>query len=175
MDICYSFSNKDDQAKLNQQSTKRKEKEFSPAMKTNYSNRNSDTNNNAIAPKRARKQIKETDFADGKVQIYDGTNIEDNIDQNGGVCSGEPVNYRTFLDAIHGSIRMHPILVAIIDTPQFQRLRDIKQLGMEFLAPVSVNVLEIFGKQLTGFPVVFKTFTDGNALFTSERRCSIEI
>uniref|UniRef100_A0A670XVC8 Deoxynucleoside triphosphate triphosphohydrolase SAMHD1 n=1 Tax=Pseudonaja textilis TaxID=8673 RepID=A0A670XVC8_PSETE len=34
-----------------------------------------------------------------------------------------------FNDSIHGHIEMHPLLVRIIDTPQFQRLRYIKQLG----------------------------------------------
>uniref|UniRef100_A0A670JVL3 HD domain-containing protein n=1 Tax=Podarcis muralis TaxID=64176 RepID=A0A670JVL3_PODMU len=34
-----------------------------------------------------------------------------------------------FNDPIHGHIEMHPLLVRIIDTPQFQRLRYIKQLG----------------------------------------------
>ena len=32
-------------------------------------------------------------------------------------------------DPIHGHIELHPLLLRIIDTPQFQRLRDIKQLG----------------------------------------------
>ena len=34
-----------------------------------------------------------------------------------------------FSDAIHGPIEMHPLMVRIIDTPEFQRLRSIKQLG----------------------------------------------
>ncbi|XP_055890992.1 deoxynucleoside triphosphate triphosphohydrolase SAMHD1-like isoform X1 [Biomphalaria glabrata] len=33
-------------------------------------------------------------------------------------------------DPIHGHIELHPACLAIIDTPQFQRLRNIKQLGM---------------------------------------------
>ena len=36
---------------------------------------------------------------------------------------------KVFNDPIHGHIRLHPLLVKIIDTPQFQRLRYIKQLG----------------------------------------------
>ncbi|XP_077937810.1 deoxynucleoside triphosphate triphosphohydrolase SAMHD1 isoform X2 [Gasterosteus aculeatus] len=34
-----------------------------------------------------------------------------------------------FNDPIHGHMEMHPLLIRIIDTPQFQRLRHIKQLG----------------------------------------------
>ncbi|XP_034004182.1 deoxynucleoside triphosphate triphosphohydrolase SAMHD1-like [Trematomus bernacchii] len=36
---------------------------------------------------------------------------------------------KVFNDPIHGSMELHPLLVKIIDTPQFQRLRYIKQLG----------------------------------------------
>ncbi|KAM9856088.1 deoxynucleoside triphosphate triphosphohydrolase SAMHD1 [Aulostomus maculatus] len=32
-------------------------------------------------------------------------------------------------DPIHGHVELHPLLVKILDTPQFQRLRNIKQLG----------------------------------------------
>ncbi|XP_059189190.1 deoxynucleoside triphosphate triphosphohydrolase SAMHD1-like [Centropristis striata] len=32
-------------------------------------------------------------------------------------------------DPIHGHVELHPLLIKIIDTPQFQRLRHIKQLG----------------------------------------------
>ncbi|RXN37207.1 deoxynucleoside triphosphate triphosphohydrolase SAMHD1-like protein [Labeo rohita] len=38
-----------------------------------------------------------------------------------------------FNDPIHGHIELHPLLVKIIDTPQFQRLRHIKQLGGKYL------------------------------------------
>ncbi|KFP27224.1 Deoxynucleoside triphosphate triphosphohydrolase SAMHD1, partial [Colius striatus] len=36
---------------------------------------------------------------------------------------------KVFNDPVHGHIELHPLLVKIIDTPQFQRLRYIKQLG----------------------------------------------
>ncbi|XP_056405330.1 deoxynucleoside triphosphate triphosphohydrolase SAMHD1-like isoform X2 [Hyla sarda] len=36
---------------------------------------------------------------------------------------------KVFNDPVHGHIELHPLLVRIIDTPQFQRLRYIKQLG----------------------------------------------
>ncbi|XP_035244256.1 deoxynucleoside triphosphate triphosphohydrolase SAMHD1-like isoform X3 [Anguilla anguilla] len=43
---------------------------------------------------------------------------------------------KIFNDPIHGSIEMHPLLVRIIDTPEFQRLRNIKQLpGAYYVFP----------------------------------------
>ncbi|XP_061082920.1 deoxynucleoside triphosphate triphosphohydrolase SAMHD1-like, partial [Conger conger] len=46
------------------------------------------------------------------------------------------VTLRVFNDPIHGSIELHPLLVSIIDTPQFQRLRHLKQLGAtDFVFP----------------------------------------
>lgn len=40
--------------------------------------------------------------------------------------------YKVFNDPIHGHIMLHPLLVKIIDTPQFQRLRNVKQLGATY-------------------------------------------
>uniref|UniRef100_A0A8C6U095 HD domain-containing protein n=1 Tax=Neogobius melanostomus TaxID=47308 RepID=A0A8C6U095_9GOBI len=40
-----------------------------------------------------------------------------------------PVLPQVFNDPIHGHMEFPPLLVKIIDTPQFQRLRNIKQLG----------------------------------------------
>uniref|UniRef100_A0A8C7I2Q3 SAM and HD domain containing deoxynucleoside triphosphate triphosphohydrolase 1 n=1 Tax=Oncorhynchus kisutch TaxID=8019 RepID=A0A8C7I2Q3_ONCKI len=42
------------------------------------------------------------------------------------LCSSE---LTVFNDPIHGHVEMHPLLVRFMDTPQFQRLRHIKQLG----------------------------------------------
>ncbi|XP_075703066.1 deoxynucleoside triphosphate triphosphohydrolase SAMHD1-like [Rhinoderma darwinii] len=44
------------------------------------------------------------------------------------LCQNHP-DMKVFNDPIHGHIELHPLLVCIIDTPQFQRLRYIKQLG----------------------------------------------
>ncbi|KAJ8041239.1 Deoxynucleoside triphosphate triphosphohydrolase SAMHD1 [Holothuria leucospilota] len=41
-----------------------------------------------------------------------------------------PKEGKVFNDSVHGHIEMHPLLVSIIDTPEFQRLRFIRQLGM---------------------------------------------
>jgi hypothetical protein len=38
--------------------------------------------------------------------------------------------YKIFNDPIHGHIELDPLCVRIVDTPQFQRLRYIKQLGI---------------------------------------------
>jgi HD superfamily phosphohydrolase len=48
--------------------------------------------------------------------------------QNGASSPG-----KTFHDRIHDQVRIPAALVAIIDTPQFQRLRDLKQLGFSHL------------------------------------------
>ncbi|KAM6977811.1 deoxynucleoside triphosphate triphosphohydrolase SAMHD1 [Aplochiton taeniatus] len=43
--------------------------------------------------------------------------------------AAESVTVKVFNDPIHGHVELHPLLIRIIDTPQFQRLRFIKQLG----------------------------------------------
>uniref|UniRef100_A0A667ZFZ6 HD/PDEase domain-containing protein n=1 Tax=Myripristis murdjan TaxID=586833 RepID=A0A667ZFZ6_9TELE len=40
--------------------------------------------------------------------------------------------FQVFNDPIHGHMEIHPLLVKFIDTPQFQRLRNIKQLGAAY-------------------------------------------
>ncbi|XP_060912854.1 deoxynucleoside triphosphate triphosphohydrolase SAMHD1-like [Labrus mixtus] len=49
-----------------------------------------------------------------------------------GFCRGKMAKKlitKVFNDTIHGHMELHPLLIKIIDTPQFQRLRFIKQLG----------------------------------------------
>eukprot|EP00939_MAST-03C_sp_MAST-3C-sp1_P002569 g2569.t1 len=36
---------------------------------------------------------------------------------------------KVFNDPVHGHVELHPLAVAIVDTPQFQRLRDLLQVG----------------------------------------------
>ncbi|XP_060566071.1 deoxynucleoside triphosphate triphosphohydrolase SAMHD1-like isoform X2 [Ruditapes philippinarum] len=43
------------------------------------------------------------------------------------------MNRKMFNDPIHGTIDVHPVCVRIIDTPEFQRLRHIKQLDTCYL------------------------------------------
>ncbi|XP_053400926.1 deoxynucleoside triphosphate triphosphohydrolase SAMHD1-like isoform X2 [Mercenaria mercenaria] len=42
-------------------------------------------------------------------------------------------NRKVFNDPVHGQIEIHPVCIRIIDTPQFQRLRHIKQLDTCYL------------------------------------------
>ena len=44
-------------------------------------------------------------------------------------CMIHDYNFQRFNDPIHGTIELHPLLCKIIDTPEFHRLNDIKQLG----------------------------------------------
>uniref|UniRef100_A0A667ZLH5 HD domain-containing protein n=1 Tax=Myripristis murdjan TaxID=586833 RepID=A0A667ZLH5_9TELE len=53
-----------------------------------------------------------------------------NISRITGVCCS--VFFQVFNDPIHGHMEIHPLLVKFIDTPQFQRLRNIKQLGAAY-------------------------------------------
>nr|ATN38606.1 SAMHD1 [Ctenopharyngodon idella] len=49
------------------------------------------------------------------------------------LCQISNEHMKVFNDPIHGHIELHPLLVQFIDTPQFQRLRHIKQLGGTYL------------------------------------------
>ncbi|VDI45704.1 Hypothetical predicted protein, partial [Mytilus galloprovincialis] len=47
---------------------------------------------------------------------------------------------KIFNDPVHGHIEVHPLCIKIIDTPQFQRLRDLKQSGTcYFVYPGATN------------------------------------
>ncbi|CAL1543481.1 unnamed protein product [Lymnaea stagnalis] len=43
-----------------------------------------------------------------------------------------PMVFKIFNDPIHGNMQLHPVCQKIVDTPQFQRLRFIKQIGMVY-------------------------------------------
>ena len=62
------------------------------------------------------------------VESDDSQDSNTDSDMSDKYCSDLIIN-----DPIHGHIELHPVLVAIIDTPQFQRLRYIKQLGFAYL------------------------------------------
>ncbi|KAK7079542.1 SAM domain and HD [Halocaridina rubra] len=42
------------------------------------------------------------------------------------------VTEKIFNDPVHGAISLHPLCVKLVDTPQFQRLRNLKQLGSTY-------------------------------------------
>ena len=46
------------------------------------------------------------------------------------ISNSVDVEVQIFNDPVHGFIEVHPLLVEIIHTPQFERLKDIKQLGV---------------------------------------------
>eukprot|EP00793_Prasinoderma_coloniale_P003184 PRCOL_00005819-RA len=59
--------------------------------------------------------------------------------KNGDANDG-PSKAKMFNDPVHGHFRVDPLLVSVIDTPQFQRLRDLKQLGTShFVFPGAVH------------------------------------
>ncbi|XP_046390256.1 deoxynucleoside triphosphate triphosphohydrolase SAMHD1-like [Ischnura elegans] len=47
--------------------------------------------------------------------------------------SAKEMEFKVFNDSVHGHMEMHPLCVKIIDTPEFQRLRNIKQVGLTYL------------------------------------------
>ncbi|XP_067260334.1 deoxynucleoside triphosphate triphosphohydrolase SAMHD1-like [Chanodichthys erythropterus] len=93
-----------------------------------------------IAEESFQNWCKESDFVDssGVSDIFagEGTSSSSRVvaapatDKN---ADKETLSGKIFNDPIHGHIELHPLLVKIIDTPQFQRLRHIKQLGGTYL------------------------------------------
>ncbi|XP_076809963.1 deoxynucleoside triphosphate triphosphohydrolase SAMHD1-like [Clavelina lepadiformis] len=57
---------------------------------------------------------------------------EENAASTSGGSGRNVLPKKCFQDPVHGPIELHPLLVKIIDTPQFQRLRNIKQLGATY-------------------------------------------
>ncbi|KAK2962152.1 putative Deoxynucleoside triphosphate triphosphohydrolase SAMHD1 [Blattamonas nauphoetae] len=43
-----------------------------------------------------------------------------------------PLSYRTIFDPIHGYIDFNPLCFSVIDTPEYQRLRELHQLGLSY-------------------------------------------
>ena len=48
---------------------------------------------------------------------------------------------KAVMDPVHGSIQLENYLFKIIDQPQFQRLRKIKQLGIMIMQSIIYNYL----------------------------------
>lgn len=77
----------------------------------------------------------------------DGSEIgERSQTTSGGTLESPDLRGRTlpqrkiFWDPVHGQISLHPVSVAVIDTPEFQRLRQIRQLGhVAYLYPGASN------------------------------------
>lgn len=49
-------------------------------------------------------------------------------------CGGLSPTSKIVHDPVHGSITLHPLAVTVIDTPQFQRLRNLKQVSLTVCA-----------------------------------------
>lgn len=68
--------------------------------------------------------------------IFEELNEDDIISSQESVrfedSNGTPDDSKVFNDPIHGHIMLHPLCIMLIDTPQFQRLRQIKQLGSTY-------------------------------------------
>ncbi|XP_058231182.1 deoxynucleoside triphosphate triphosphohydrolase SAMHD1-like isoform X1 [Hemibagrus wyckioides] len=81
--------------------------------------------------------------------------------------------YKIFNDSVHGHIKMHPLLVKIIDTPEFQRLRNIKQLGGGYFVfpgashnrfEHSIGVAHLAGELVRSLRAQESTITDKDEL-----------
>jgi HD superfamily phosphohydrolase len=41
----------------------------------------------------------------------------------------EPFKHKSYRDPVHGNIQLHPAIHSLMDTPEFQRLDKLRQLG----------------------------------------------
>uniref|UniRef100_A0AAX7VNX8 Deoxynucleoside triphosphate triphosphohydrolase SAMHD1 n=1 Tax=Astatotilapia calliptera TaxID=8154 RepID=A0AAX7VNX8_ASTCA len=73
----------------------------------------------------AENRVSESLFGSGSHLHLDYINIS--------IGNHKQTRSSVFNDPIHGHVALHPLLIKIIDTPQFQRLRNIKQLGGTYL------------------------------------------
>eukprot|EP00944_MAST-04C_sp_MAST-4C-sp1_P008958 g8958.t1 len=48
------------------------------------------------------------------------------------IAKPKPAKEKVFNDPIHGHVTLHPLCCSIVDTPQFQRLRDLLQVGPSY-------------------------------------------
>uniref|UniRef100_A0A3B1KBF5 HD/PDEase domain-containing protein n=1 Tax=Astyanax mexicanus TaxID=7994 RepID=A0A3B1KBF5_ASTMX len=89
----------------------------------------------------------------------------------------EKAIYKVFNDSVHGHIEMHPLLVKIIDTPEFQRLKNIKQLGGGYYVypgashnrfEHSLGVAHLAGKLLQSLK---KTLPEGLEITPNDELC----
>ncbi|XP_021932855.1 deoxynucleoside triphosphate triphosphohydrolase SAMHD1 isoform X3 [Zootermopsis nevadensis] len=89
-------------------------------------------------------------------------------------------DFKVFNDCIHGHIKLNPLCVKIVDTPQFQRLRNLKQLGPAyFLYPGachnrfehSLGVCHLAGKMVEAL----RRNSDKNIIITDGEKLCLEI
>ena len=68
-------------------------------------------------------------FVDAKINTLQHTKLIMYMDLSSIWHIGYIIHMQLINDAIHGSIELSPLLYQIINTPEFHRLKDVKQLG----------------------------------------------